>query len=211
MRDLADLRTVHVADITRRDTMHDLARDVLAMAPGRFALAGFSLGGYVAQEVLRLAPDRIEMLALLDTSVRPDTPDRSAIRKAVNASAALPGRFHGFGERLLATYLHPDNRSDPDIAGRVRAMAERLGPDVLIRQNNLYRADGSAVLRQLRIPVLIICGEDDRVTPPAEHEEMAEIVPGARLVIAPRSGHLTPIENPDFVTRALREWLLSGP
>lgn len=204
---LSDLRRIWIADITRRDTMRALAEDVLGLVDGTFALAGFSLGGYVAQEVLRIAPERVERLALIGTTFRPDSPERIAQRRAVNAGVALPGRFHGFGDRLVGAYLHPDHRGEPRYAERVRAMTERLGPDVLVRQNNLDRVDGTDVLRRLRCPVLIMCGDRDAITPPAESRAMAALVPHARLVQVPGSGHLAPIEDAAFVSREMRDWL----
>lgn len=204
---LADVAACQVADITRSDTLEGLAEDVLADAPPRFALAGFSLGGYVAQEIMRVAPGRVTRLALLDTAIRADAPHRAAERAALSRLARVPGRFHGFGDRLLATYLHASHLDDAAIVGRIRAMTERLGPDVFVRQNGIERRDGEAVLRALACPTLILCGEDDRLTPLSEHRVMAGLVPGATLVAVPRSGHMTPLEQPAAVSRALRDWL----
>lgn len=207
VRALSDVANCTVPDLTRGATLEDLARSVLAQARPRFALAGFSMGGYVAQEMARLAPERIERLALLDTSIRADTPDRARTRQALDKAARAPGRFHGFGEKLLETYLHPDNLHDQAIVARIRGMTERLGPEVFLRQNALERKDGTAVLGALACPTLILCGEADALTPPADHRAMAALVRNARLVTVPRSGHMTPIENPDAVTAALRDWL----
>ena len=182
---------------------------MLAEAPPRFALAGFSLGGYVAQEIIRIAPGRLQRLALLDTSIRADTPERAEMRRTLNEAARKPGRFHGFGERLLQTYLHPDNLHNAEIVGRIRAMTEHLGVEVFLRQNAIERKDGTAVLQALSCPVLILCGECDVLTPPAEHREMAALVPQSRFVRIAKSGHMTPIENPDDVTEALCAWLMS--
>ena len=204
---LSDIATCHVADITQGETLGELARSVLAEAAPRFSLVGFSLGGYVAQEIARLAPERIMRLALLDTSVRADTPERTAIRRALDKAARLPGKFHGFGDRLLATYLDPSHLTDSDIVARIRAMTERLGPETFVRQNNIERKDGVDVLRSLACPILILCGENDALTPLADHQEMAALAPHANLVIVPGSGHLTPLEAPQAVARALRTWL----
>ena len=204
---LSDVVSCHVPDITQGETLQDLARAVLDSSAPSFAMAGFSLGGYVAQEVARIAPGRIERLALLDTSFKADTPGRAATRRAVDHAARSPGRFHGFGERLLQTYLHPSHLHDAGIAGRIRAMTERLGPDVLIRQNAVERRDGTAVLKSLSCPVLILCGEGDVLTPPSDHLEMLAMIPHATFVQVERSGHMTPIENPTAVTAALRQWL----
>lgn len=204
---LSDIADCRVGDITRGTTLRELAEDVLAEAPPRFALAGFSLGGYVAVEIARVAPDRIERLALLDTSIQADTADRMAARRALGKAARAPGRFHGFGDRLLTTYLDPSHLSDEAIVGRIRDMTERLGPDVFVRQNDIERKDGTAVLASLRCPLLILCGENDALTPLADHRAMAALSRHAVLVTVPESGHMTPIENPDAVNRALRHWL----
>jgi pimeloyl-ACP methyl ester carboxylesterase len=154
-----------VADITRGETLGELARSVLAQAAPRFSLVGFSLGGYVAQEIARLAPERVMRLALLDTSIHADTPERTAIRRALDKAARLPGKFHGFGDRLLKTYLDPSHLTDSDIVARIRAMTERLGPETFVRQNNIERKDGVDVLRSLACPILILCGENDALIP----------------------------------------------
>lgn len=205
---LSGIATCQVADITKGTTLRELAEGVLADAPKRFALAGFSLGGYVAQEVARIAPERITRLALLDTSIRPDTPERLAGRRALSQAARAPGKFHGFGDRLLATYLDPSHVADERIVSRIRAMTERLGAETFVRQNSVERKDGAEVLRSLTCPILILCGENDRVTPLAGHYEMARLAPQAKMVVIACSGHMTPLENPEAVTQALREWLL---
>jgi pimeloyl-ACP methyl ester carboxylesterase len=205
--ELSDVATCHVVDITQGETLGELARSVLAEAAPRFSLVGFSLGGYVAQEIARLAPERIIRLALLDTSFRADTPERTAIRRALDKAARLPGKFHGFGERLLKTYLDPSHLTDSDIVARIRAMTERLGPETFVRQNNIERKDGADVLCSLACPILILCGENDALTPLADHQEMAALAPHVDLVIVPKSGHLTPLEAPQAVAQALRTWL----
>ena len=204
---LSEVAECRVGDITRGETLGALAASVLAAAPPRFALAGFSLGGYVAQEVVRRAPERVKRLALLDTSMHVDDPARAAHRRALDAAAGAPGRFHGFGDRLLATYLHPSHLGDDAIVSRIRGMTERLGPEVFVRQNNIERRDGTEVLRTLRCPLLVLCGADDALTPPALHRAMAALAPRATLVIVPGCGHMSPIEAPDAVSRALRDWL----
>lgn len=196
-----------VADITKGDDLETLAQQVLDRAPARFALAGFSLGGYVAVEMARRAPERIERLALLDTSISPDSPERSRIRRQLEEKAGMPGRFHGFGNQLLRNYLSAGNIDDAAIVARIRAMTERLGPETFIRQSRIPRKDGAGVLAALTCPVLILCGEEDALTPPSEHVAMAALVPHARLVTIPGSGHMTPLEAPGAVTAALLEWL----
>lgn len=204
---LQDQAECRVADITQGDDLEELARNVLASAPERFALAGFSLGGYVAVEMARQAPKRIERLALLDTAIVADSPERARNRRLLEEVAGMPGRFHGFGNQLLRSYLAAGNLRDETIVSRVRGMTERLGLDVFVRQSRIPRKDGSGVLAALKCPVLILCGEEDAITPLAGHVAMAALVPQARLVPVAGSGHMTPIEQPEVITRALRDWL----
>ena len=111
---------------------------------------------------------------------------------------------------MLVTYLHPDHLADAAIVERIRGMTERLGVEVFLRQNALDRKDGADVLRRLGCPVLVACGDSDRLTSLPDHEEMARLAPRARLVVIAGSGHMTPIENPGAVTAALRDWLVNG-
>jgi len=198
---------VRVADITRGETMAALVEAVFALAEGPVAVAGFSMGGYVAQAMLMHRPERIERLALLDTGIRPDTPERAAERATQTRLATASGRFVGIGDRLLRTYMAPDHVANPEMAERVKAMTQRLGAEVFIRQSAIVRGDGEAALRAYRGPTLVLCGEVDQITPPAGHREIAGLVPDAELVIAPRCGHLTPIEAPELVSGALAHWM----
>jgi pimeloyl-ACP methyl ester carboxylesterase len=204
---LADLARCQVADLTQGDSIAELARQTLALAPARFALAGFSFGGYVAQEMLRQAPERVERLALLDTSIDADTPERATLRRTLSDAARMPGRFAGITDRMLPTFVHPARLTDADLIGRLKAMTRRLGREVFLRQNAMQRVDGADLIRALRCPVLVLCGEQDALTPPQKHRELAEMIASARLVSVPDSGHMTPMEQPRAVTEALRSWL----
>lgn len=204
---LSAVAECRVGDIASDRTLADAATRLLAQAPPRFALAGFSLGGFVAQEMLRQAPHRIARLALLDTSSRADTPEQTARRRAADHAVRLPGHFNGFGERMAERFMAPSHHRDPAMVGRVRAMTARLGADVFLRQNGWRRADGRDVLRAFTAPALVLCGEEDRVTPVELHREMAALMPQSVLVVVPDCGHLAPIEQPQRVAGALREWL----
>lgn len=206
---LADVADCRVADLGHGDSIAELARQVLATAPPRFALAGFSFGGYVAQEIARQAAQRIERLALLDTSFRADTPARVAQRRSANRSVSLPGEFRGMTESLLPSFVAADRLRDTVLAQRINAMTLRQGRDVFVRQNAMLREDGSAVLRGLTCPVLVLCGRHDVLTPPALHAEMAALMPQAQRVVVEDSGHMSPMEQPAAVTAAMRAWLLA--
>jgi pimeloyl-ACP methyl ester carboxylesterase len=204
---LSDIARCQVADLTQGETLADLAESVLATAEPTFALAGFSMGGYVAQEIVRRAPERVERLALLDTSIHVDTPDRAAQRRALNEAARRPGQFLGITDRILASYIDPSRLGDEDLTGRIQAMTQRLGRDVFLRQNALERADGQAALRAFHGQIQIICGENDAITPAEGHREMARAIGCSHLLVIPGAGHMTPMEAPETVTQALRRWL----
>ena len=204
---LADVARCHVADLTRGETLGELAMSVLDEAEPTFALAGFSMGGYVAQEIVRQAPERVERLALLDTSIRVDTPARAAQRRALTQMARPPGQFLGVADRILASYVDPSRLDDADLTGRIQAMTQRLGREVFLRQNTLERVDGEAALRAFHKPIQIICGESDAITPAEGHRQMARAIGCSHLLVIPGAGHMTPMEAPEAVNQALRRWL----
>ena len=208
VRALAARATVQVADLTTAGTMAALAADVLAKAPtGRFALAGLSMGGYCALEIIRQAPERVAALALLDTSARPDTPESTANRRRLVALAAQ--NYERVVEELLPKLVAPAHLSDPAITGAVRAMAGAFDATSFARQQEaiISRADSRPLLPSIACPTLVLCGREDALTPLAIHEEMAAAIPGARLVVVDGSGHLSPLERPAAVTAALAAWL----
>jgi pimeloyl-ACP methyl ester carboxylesterase len=202
---VADMR---VADLTRHDTMAALAADAIAQAPWpRFAVAGLSMGGYVAHEILRQAPARVLALALMDTSARPDTPESTANRQRLMALARHD--FPAVTESLLPKLMHPDHAANPRLAAIVRGMAERIGPEAFERQELaiIARADSRQGLARIRCPSIVIAGADDALIPREVHEEQAAGIPGTPLVRIPDCGHLSTIEAPDAVNVALAGWL----
>ena len=208
---LADIADCQVGDLTRQTTMRAVAEDVLAKAPAQFALAGFSLGGYVAQEILRIAPQRVLKLALLDTSFKPGSPERAAQRVAQQNSVRLPGTFHGFGDKLMRSYIDASRLEDHALVDTVRSMTARLGAEVFLRQSQLQRGDGSEVLRAWHGPALIVCGRNDAITPLSVSKQMTALMPQSTLVVIEDCGHLAPLEKPVEVNAAMRAWLLSTP
>ncbi|WP_135468946.1 alpha/beta fold hydrolase [Crenalkalicoccus roseus] len=208
---LGDRARCVVADLTRDDSLSALAARALAAAPPRFALCGLSMGGYVAFEILRRAPERVTRLALLDTSARPDTPEQARRRRGLMALARA-GTFRGVTPRLLPQLVHPAHLGGP-VAAEVMAMAERVGRDAFLRQQAaiLGRPDSRPLLPGIRVPALVAVGEEDALTPPALSEEMAALIPGARLARLPGCGHLPPLEDPAATTALLRAWLDAPP
>lgn len=204
---LAGLAHVRVADLTQSDSIAALADDVLAQAPERhFALAGFSLGGYVALEVMRQAPQRVLALALLDTSARADSDETRQGRLTLMSRAGHD--FPGVIAALLPRLLHPGHLQDAALVRLVTAMAESLGPEVFARQQRamLGRIDSRAS-RRIACPTLLLCGLEDVLTPPALHVEMQSAIVGAQLAQIEDSGHLTPLEQPQRVSSNLEQWL----
>ena len=205
-------REVAVADLTRDDTIEGMARRVLDEAPaaaaGRFALAGLSMGGYVALEIMRQAPERVSRLALLDTQARAEAPEVTARRRGL-LELAQKGEFKGVTPRLLPQLVHPDRLADEPLVGLIQAMAEAVGRDAFFRQQQaiMGRADSRPDLAAIRVPTLVLCGREDALTPLDRHLEMAAAIPDATLVAVPNCGHLAPLERPDAVTRQLLAWL----
>lgn len=205
---LADMATVLVGDLSRDDSIQAMARRVLDTAPERFSLAGLSMGGYVAQEIMRQAPRRVDRLALVDTAARADLPEQTERRKALIEQT----RAGGFGQvmpALLPALVHPDHLANPDIAGRAVAMALRVGADAFVRQQTaiMGRPDGREDLRRITCPSVVVVGRQDALTPPKVAEEMAANLPQGRLVIIEDCGHLSPLERPQAVSAVLRYWL----
>jgi pimeloyl-ACP methyl ester carboxylesterase len=207
---LGDIANVMVADLTRADTVLDMATTLLTQAPPRFALAGLSMGGYVAFEIMRQAPERVTRLALFDTRAGLDAPDARA-RRLDLIDIAKRGGFAKLPAQFLANQVHPDHVKDPRIAGTVLAMAERIGSEAFIRQQMavLSRPDSRPGLAGIHIPTLVAGGRQDAITPPEILLEIADGIPGAKLVLIEEAGHLTPLEQPQAVSALLRYWLQS--
>jgi pimeloyl-ACP methyl ester carboxylesterase len=206
---LGEIARSTVADLTRDDSIGAMARRALSAAPPTFALAGLSMGGYVAQEIMRQAPERVQRLALLDTSARSDTPEQTARRRGL-IELSEKGEFKGVTPRLLPLLVHPARLEDRPLTSLVLAMAERVGKAVFLQQQKaiMGRPDGREDLRRIACPTLILCGRQDALTPLALHEEIVSLVPGATLTVIEDCGHLSTLEKPVSVTAALRRWLL---
>ena len=200
---------VTVADHTRDDSMAAIARRILAAAPPRFALAGLSMGGYVALEVMRQAPQRVTRLALLDTRARAEMPDETARRKQLMKLAQSERGFTPVTSRMLPLLLHPSRVKDAQLARTIRDMAERTGIEAYLRQQRaiIARPDFRPGLPKIKCPALVLCGRQDQLTPLECSEEMAAAIPGAKLVVVEQCGHLSSLERPDEVNAAMRAWL----
>ncbi|MFI4988575.1 MAG: alpha/beta fold hydrolase [Alphaproteobacteria bacterium] len=206
---LAEVAEVTVADVTAGQSIGAMAEAVLAQAPpGRFALAGLSMGGYVSFEIMRRAPERVLRLALLDTSARLDTPEQRERRLAFIAQCGQ-GDFQGVTSRLLALFVHPHRLADKALVEAVTAMAKRVGKDAFLRcqQAIIGRPDSRPRLGEIVKPTLVLVGREDALTPLEVHLELAARIPSAKLVVIENCGHLSTMERPEAVTAVMRYWL----
>lgn len=199
---------VMVASTLAGETMADIAAAILAAAPPRFALVGPSMGGYIGLEIMRQAPERVQKLALLDTSARPDTPQQTAQRHALLAQARQ-GDFAAVAARGLTAMLHPAHQQDAALRALNARMGQAVGLAGLERQLAavIGRPDSRPDLPAIRVPTLVVVGANDAVTPPDQAEELAAAIAGARLVVIPECGHSATLEQPEAVNRALVEWV----
>lgn len=207
MAEFGHLGQVAAADLTLDDTIVAMAERAAGTVAGQFAIVALSMGGYVAFEMLRRCPDRISSVALFDSSAAPDTAARAAERRDGIAALSL-GRFLGATRRLMPRLIHP-TRLDGPVAEEVQSMALRVGGDAYRRQQLaiLGRADSRPSLPAIRVPTLVAVGRQDTLTPPYESQVIQRAVPGARLHIFERCGHLPPLECPEEVTALLAQWL----
>lgn len=198
-----------VADCTQDDTLDGMAQRSLSAMPERFAVAGLSMGGYAALALMRLAPQRVTGLCLMDTSARPDTPEQARRRRGLMALVARGNQFKGVTPRLLPLLLHPDRLGDAAMCNEVTAMADRVGQAAYLRQQAaiVARPDSRPDLERVAVPTLVAVGAGDQLTPPELAAEIAGLTPGASLRVVEGAGHLPPMERPTETTELMREWL----
>ena len=200
--------SVLVANQTRDETIAAMARRVLDEAPERFSLIGHSLGGYIVLEMIRQQPQRIVRLALLNTSARPDTAEATRLRNE-RVAETRAGRYAEVRSASFPQSVHPDRVDDPHLREMSRLTGEDSGPDAYIRQQTaiIARIDSRPFLKDIRVPTLVLSGDKDLLISNEFSKEMAEMIPGASLVIVPDCGHLAPVEQPEAVSAALDAWL----
>jgi len=206
--ELSSDTAVMVAPITQGERIEEIASSLLDQLPKRFALAGLSMGGIVAMEIVRRAPDRVTRIALMDTNPLAETPVVAVNREPQIIKARSGRMLEVMREEMKPNYLAPGPYRE-DVLALVMDMAEVLGPEVFIRQSRALqrRKDQQATLARLKVPALVLCGAHDALCPVKRHETMAELIPTAELVVLPDSGHLPTLEQPMETTAALRAWL----
>jgi pimeloyl-ACP methyl ester carboxylesterase len=201
-------RVVHAAPIGAADNVQTLARNILANAPPYFALAGLSMGGIVAMEVMYQMPNRVRGLALLDTNPKAELDAVRAKREPQIAKVQVGGLISVMRDEMKPNYLTagPNRVAILDLC---MDMASALGPEVFINQSRALqsRPDQQDTLRHVTCPSLILCGREDALCPVARHELMHELVPESTLVVVENAGHLPTLEQPEKTTAALAYWL----
>ena len=205
---LQSAHEIRVISFEGLDSMQAMADKVLAYAPERFALAGHSMGGRVALEVYRRAPQRVERLALLDTGYEPVAPGE-AERRALLVDKALQEGIGAIAATWGLPMLAPANRNDPLLVQAVVDMVGRMSGPIYAGQTRalLGRPDASEVLKHVTCPAMVICGKEDGWSPPERHERMAALMPAAQLRLIDGAGHMAMMEAPGAVLAALQEWL----
>lgn len=205
---LSTLATVEVGDLTIADSIPGLASSVLkAASTERFVLLGLSLGGYVAFEIMRQAPERVAGLVLMDTTARPDNAEAKAKREALIKLAETD--LDAVIEQLLPRLSHPERMNLPDVGGTIQSMASGLGKEVFARQQRaiMGRPDSRPSLAAISCQTLVICGQDDLITPPELAMEIASGISHARLEIVAQCGHLSTLDQPEVVSALLLDWI----
>ncbi len=198
---------VTVANHQTGNTVDAIAKAILAEAPPKFALIGFSMGGYICFEILRQAPERVLKLGLLDTTARPDSEESTANRRRMIA-LAQKGKFIEAIEQTFPKSVYVENANSSDLYAIHRGMAEANGPKIYEQQQEaiIARPDSRPLLGKINVPTLIVVGEGDQITPPEAAKEMQAGIAGSSLVVVPRAGHLALLEQPETVHAALKDW-----
>ena len=203
--------SVIIANQTQDDSIEALATRILTIAPLQFSLIGHSMGGYIAFEIMRQAPERVLKLALLNTSARPDTDEAKQKRKK-QIEKASQGGFAEIIEGALPAFLHPSHKDDKRLRENITAAHNDAGAEAYIRQQTaiMGRRDSRPDLSNIKIPTLVLTGDNDQLIAKELSQEIASAIVGAKLVVIPESGHMAALEQPQAVGTALAEWLATG-
>jgi pimeloyl-ACP methyl ester carboxylesterase len=213
---LSALADVQVATNGARDSLVAMAEAIIAQAPSRFAIAGHSMGGRVALEVIRRVPERVTALALLDTGYRPLATGEAGEREVAGRMTLVEkARRHGMramGWDWLQGMVYPSRLSDAVLVNAILDMLERRTPETYGAQTRalIGRPDATALLAKIRCPTLVLCGREDIWSPPQRHEEIRDLIPGSSLTVVPYCGHMSTMERPAEVSAALRAWLVAA-
>tara|TARA_B100002003_G_scaffold81843_1_gene76361 strand:+ start:828 stop:1520 length:693 start_codon:yes stop_codon:yes gene_type:complete len=210
IEELVSKRSVHVADISKHDNISDLAADVLSNAPPKFCLVGHSMGGIVAMEICAQDPKRIEKLVLIDTNPLAEL-EEVKLKREPQISDALSGKLvNVIRDEMKPNYLASSENQDI-ILNICLEMALSLGPKVFINQSRALqtRADQQSNIQSINIPVLIMCGSEDKLCTVERHEMMHNMISNSELKIINNAGHMPTLEQPSETTEVLKEWLMN--
>lgn len=201
-------RAVHVASVTGCKSIEEMARKVLESAPSHFALAGLSMGAMVAMEILHRAPERVTRVALMDTNSQSETPAIAAMREP-QIVGVMAGRLSDVMNDVMRPEYLAAGPMRTEVLNLMQQMAMALGEGEFVRQSRALqrRPDQQKTLRKIRMPALVLCGAEDRLTPPRRHEFMSELIPYASLSIIDGAGHVPTLEAPVATNAALQKWL----
>lgn len=194
------------ADLSAIASIMEMAHGVLAKAPARLSVIGFSMGGYVVREMARIAPERVQALVLVATSARADTPEQSQ-RKMAAVGLLTDANFTGLSRKIVVSSLHPDHAANEAMIERIQAMSRRLGREAFMRQATLMRESDLDRLDEIRCPTLIIAAGHDRLRSLQEARELQQGIPSADFEIIQASGHMVPIEAPIQFSAIVTAWL----
>lgn len=195
-----------LATLDEGETMAEMAERIIESCPPTFVLLGFSMGGYVARQILQRIPERVSALILVATSSRADSDKQQRI-KAAAADAVTATSYNGLSNQSLGYSLHIDRSQDPELLHRLKSMGQRLGYEVFVRQSKLDRSSDTHHLAQISCPTLIIAAQDDRMRSFEEAIEMQERIAGSVLRVIPDCGHMIPIEQPTAMCQEIIDWL----
>ena len=204
----ANERNLFVSDHRSDDTIAGMAKRLLASAPDRFLLLGHAMGGFIALEVMRQAPERVKGLALLATLANADGPAQTE-RRMGYIKLVEEGRFEQVAEERIPMLLAPERRSDPILTGQIRAMAQATGAEIFLRQQRaiMGRIDSRPSLGHITVPTLILWGDEDGIANRAQQQDMLDGISGSRLEVLKRCGHLSTLEAPREVNTLLSGWM----
>jgi pimeloyl-ACP methyl ester carboxylesterase len=211
-RALSQTTAVTVVDYAGADSITKMAEIALAITPDRIAIAGHSMGGRIAFEIMRRAPGRVAGLALLDTAYRGfpggDSGDREIAKRSELVTLARTKGMRAMAEFWMPGIIHPDRLSDAALTGAILAMMSRKTPEIFAAQIKalLGRPDATALLPTIHCPTLVLCGRKDAWSPLEGHREIAAAIPHSHLAVIEHCGHMAPMERPEEVTAALSTW-----
>jgi len=203
---LQAIASVTAIDLNAATSIAEMADLVLAEGPSSFVLIGFSMGGYVAREVVRKSRGRVTALILIATSARGDTQEQAKGKKLA-VKLVDPERFHGLSRGAVQSSLHESRSTDESMVQRVRTMSERVGVDVFIRHASEPRGGDLDRLHAITCPTLVIAADGDRLRSIDEADELVHGIAGSGLIVIDGSGHMIPIEQPEALTAVMVAWI----